>query len=123
MTPEAAVYEFMSSFGIPAYASTATQDDAEMPYLTYDLVVGGWGMGEVNVPVNLWYRTTGEAVVNAKAREIGDRLGIGGCTVNCDGGMLWFKKGAPFAQAVRFEGEDENVKRRYINVNIEYLTY
>lgn len=122
MTPEAAIYQFMSSFGIPAYAATATPEDAVMPYITYDLVAGGWELGEVNIPVNVWYRTTGEAPLNEKMREIGARLGIGGATVECDGGMLWFKKGSPFAQAVRVEGEDIDVKRRYVNINVEYLT-
>lgn len=121
VTPEAAVYQFMSSFGIDAYAATATPDDAEFPYLTYDLVVGEWGGGELNMPVNIWYRTSGEAPLNAKVREIGKRLGIGGATIPCDGGMLWLKKGSPWAQAVRVEGEDENIKRRYVNINIEYL--
>ena len=121
MTPEAAIYQWMSSFGIPAYAATATPHDAAFPYITYDLVVGDWGSGEVNMPVNIWYRTDSEALPNAKVREMSNALGIGGVTVPCDGGMLWLKKGSPWAQAVRVEGEDEKVKRRYVNVNVEYL--
>lgn len=126
MTPEAAIYQWMNSFGVPAYAATATPDEGDdewagFPYLTYDLVVGEWGGGEVNVPVNLWDRTDSEARLNAKVREIGAALGIGGTTVPCDGGVLWLKKGSPWAQAVRVEGEDDKVKRRYINVNVEYL--
>lgn len=122
MTPEAAIYEFMSGFGIPAYAATATPSDAAFPYITYDLVLGEWLQGEVNVPVNVWYRTDSEAAPNAKVREISKALGLSGVTVPCDGGMLWLKKGSPWAQAVRVEGEDEKVKRRYVNINIEYLT-
>lgn len=127
MTPEAAIYQWMNGFGIPAYASTSTPDegDAEwqgFPYITYDLVVGEWGGGEVNVPVNVWYRTDSEAMPNAKVREIGEALGIGGATVPCDGGMVWLKKGSPWAQAVRVEGDDEKVKRRLLNVSAEYLT-
>lgn len=121
MTPEAAIYQFMSSFGIPAYAATATPSDAEFPYITYDLVSGRWNGGEVNVPVNVWYRTDSESAPNAKVREISARLGLGGVTLPCDGGMLWIKKGSPWAQAMRVEGEDEKVKRRYVNVNIEHL--
>lgn len=121
MTPEAAVYQFLSGFGIPAYAATSTPSDAEMPYITYDLVLGEWMATEVNVPVNVWYHTDSEAEPNAKVREIGAAIGEGGCTVPCDGGMLWFKKGSPWAQAVRVEGEDEKIKRRYVNVNVEYL--
>lgn len=121
MTPEAAVYTFLSSFGIPAYAASSVPDQATFPYLTYDLVVGEWGGFEVNMPVNVWYRTESEAEPNAKVREIAATIGLGGVTVACDGGMLWFKKGSPWAQAVTIEGEDEKVKRRYVNINIEYL--
>lgn len=122
MTPEAAIYQFLSGFDIPAYAATATPSDAEFPYITYDLVVGTWGGGEVNMPVNVWYRTDSEALPNAKVREIADAMGLGGVQLHCDGGTLWLKKGSPWAQAVRVEGEDDKVKRRYVNINIEYLT-
>lgn len=121
MTPEAAIYQFMSSFGIPAYAATATPSDAEFPYITYDLVLGEWMQGEVNMPVNVWYRTDGEAEPNAKVREMSHRID-GGVMLACDGGFVWVKKGSPWAQAVRVEGEDDKVKRRYVNINLEYLT-
>lgn len=124
MTPEAAIYQWMSSFGIPAYAATSTPDEGDdewqgFPYITYDLVLGEWGQGEVNVPVNVWYRTDSEAEPNAKVREISRALSGGGVQLRCDGGTLWLKKGSPWAQAVRVEGEDEKIKRRYININVE----
>lgn len=121
MTPEAAVYTFLSSFGIPAYAASSVPDQATFPYLTYDLVLGEWGQPEVNMPVNVWYRTDSEALPNAKVREISQAIGMGGVTLPCDGGMLWVKKGSPWAQAMTVEGEDEKVKRRYVNINIEFL--
>lgn len=127
MTPEAAIYQFLSGFGMPAYASSSVpdQDSPEwqgFPYITYDLVLGEWGEPEVNMPVNVWYRTDSEAIPNAKVREISQAIGMGGITLPCDGGMLWVKKGSPWAQAVTVEGEDEKIKRRYVNINIEYLT-
>lgn len=122
MTPEAAIYSFLNSFSIPAYASSSVPDQAAFPYITYDLVVGGWMQSEVNMPVNIWYRTESEAVPNAKVREMSEAIGLGGVTIPCDGGMLWLKKGSPWAQAMTVEGEDEKVKRRYVNVNIEFLT-
>jgi hypothetical protein len=94
---------------------------ASFPYITYDLVEGDVLSGEVNVPVNVWYRTESEAQPNAKVREMFTRIGLGGVTLPCDGGMLWVKRGSPWAQAVTVEGEDEMVKRRYVNVNIEYF--
>ena len=121
MTPEAAIYSWLSGFSIPAYAASSVPDRADFPYITYDLVVGTWMRGEVNMPVNVWYRTDSEAQPNAKVREISEAIGFGGVTLGCDGGMLWLKKGSPWAQAVSIEGEDEKVKRRYVNINIEYL--
>lgn len=121
MTPEASINQFLSGFGIPAYASTSVPEDATYPYLTYDLVIGrGWNSGEVNMPVNLWFRTESEAIPNAKVRQIEQVLRDGGMQVPCDGGVLWIKKGSPWAQAVREEGDDM-IKRRYVNVNVEYL--
>lgn len=126
MTPEAAVYSWMNGFNIPAYTSDSVPDqDGPMwqgfPYIEYTLPVGAWMRGEVNMNANLYDRTESIAQVNAKAREIGDALGIGGVTLPCDGGMLWLKKGDPFVQPMNVEGEDEMVKRRYININIEFL--
>lgn len=122
MTPEAAIYGFLNGFSIPAYASASVPDQAQFPYITYDLVLGEWEQGEVNMPVNVWYRTDSEALPNAKVREIGERIGMGGVLLHCDGGVLWVKKGSPWAQAVTVGGEDEKVKRRYVNINIEFLT-
>ena len=119
MTPEAAIYQWLNGFGIPAYPSSSVPEKAAFPYMTYDLVLGEWGRAEVNMPVNVWYRTESEAEPNAKVREIGAALGMGGKLVPCDGGALWLKKGSPWAQSVTIEGEDEKVKRRYVNINIE----
>jgi hypothetical protein len=123
MTPEAAIYKFLSSFAVPAYASSSVPDQAAFPYLTYDLVIGEWNQGESNMTVNVWYRTDSEAEPNAKVREIGRAIGLGGVTLQCDGGMLWLKKGSPWAQSLSIEGEDEKVKRRLLNVSIETITF
>jgi hypothetical protein len=123
MTQEAAIYQFLSGFAIPAYASSSVPDQAQFPYLTYDLVLGEWEQGEVNMQVNVWYRTESEATPNAKVREIGAAIGRGGVTVPCDGGFLWLKKGSPWAQSVTIDGEDEKVKRRLLNISIETMTF
>lgn len=116
-TRAAAVYQFLSQFGIPVYASTSTPSDAEYPYMTYDLVMPEWMRGEVSMNVNLWYYGDSEAPANAKAEEIGEVLGLGGVQVHYDGGCLWFKKGDPFWQSVG-EGSSK-IKQRYINIDIE----
>lgn len=121
MTPEAALYQFLSGFQIPAYVATATPSEADFPYLTYTPVEGDWDSGEVAVQANLWYRTESEALPNSKVRDISRAIGRGGVTVPCDDGMLWIKRGSPWAQTVRVDGEDEKIKRRYLNLSIEYL--
>ena len=123
MTPEAAIYQFLSGFAIPAYAESSVPDQAAFPYLTYQPVMGEWEQGEVNMTVDVWYRTDSEAIPNAKVREISQAIGLGGVTIPCDGGMLWLKRGRPWAQAVTVDGEDEKVKRRLLNVSIETITY
>lgn len=123
MTPEAALHKFLDSFGIPAYASSSTPDQTErtFPYITYDLVVGTWNSGTLSLSVNVWYRTESEAEPNQKVREIGSAIGLGGVTLPCDGGMLWLRRGTPWAQALVIGEEDAMVKRRYLIIEIEYL--
>lgn len=123
MTQEAAIYEFLNGFGIPAYPASSVPDQAEFPRITYEVVLGEWGGTEVNMPVNVWYRTESEAEPNAKVREISRRIGHGGILIECDDGVLWIKKGSPWAQAVTIDGEDEKVKRRYVNINVETLAF
>jgi hypothetical protein len=120
MTPEAALYDFLSGFGVPVYAETAVPDDATEPYLTYGLVGGDWDDGEIRMAANAWFRTTSEAIPNAFVRELSRRIGLGGITVRCDGGMLWIKRGMPWSQSV-IVFDDTNIKRRYLNIIVEYL--
>ena len=122
VTAEAAIYQFMSGFGIPAFAATSVPDQQGFPYITYDLVSGAWGDGENMLTANVWYRTDSEAVPNAKVREIGAAIGHSGVTLRCDGGMLWLKRGKPWAQAVNISSVDDKVKRRYLIIDIEFLT-
>ena len=122
VTPEAAVYQFMNGFSVPAYAASSVPAQAQFPYITYSLPVTDWNGGEMDMVANVWYRTESESVPNAKVREIGNAIGLGGVSLPCDGGMLWLKKGSPWSQPMTVEGEDEMVKRRYLNISVEYLT-
>ena len=121
MTKTAALQQFFSGFGLTAYTSAAVPDDVIFPYLTYEPTVGAWGDGENNILVNLWFYTSSEAIPNAKVQEISDFIGLGGVQVPCDGGALWIKRGNPFAQGIKDDAAPD-VKRRLINVDVEYLT-
>lgn len=120
-TKGAAIQSFFSGFGLPAYTATSVPTDAEFPYLTYELITGAWEDGDVGMTVNLWYYTGSEAIPNAKAQEISDAIGLGGKVVRCDGGAIWFKRGAPWCQSLR-DDTDPLIKRRYINVTAQFFT-
>lgn len=121
MTKAAALQQFFSSFGIPAYASSAVPDDAVFPWLTYDLSTSAWDDGNVSLTVNLWYYTTSEATPNAKAQEISDSIGRGGAIVPCDGGYIRLLRGNPFCQSLH-DDSDSMIKRRYMNITARYYT-
>lgn len=116
MTQAAAIYEFLNSFGIPAYPTTSVPEKTVMPYITYDLVLGSWGDGEQDLAVDVWYRTESEAEPNAKVTEMSKALS-GGKQIECDGGSIWIKKGQPWCQAVN--DDDNSVKRRLVNMVVE----
>ena len=120
MTKGAALQSFFNSI-MPAYTETSVPDDADFPYLTYQLSLNAWDNGETALSINMSFYTTSEAVPNAKAQELSDAIGYGGVTLPCDGGFIWLKRGSPWCQNVR-EDTDPNIKRRYINVTAEYMT-
>ena len=120
MTKGAAFQAFFESI-MPSYAETSVPDDAAFPYLTYQLALNAWDSGETALAINMWFRTTSEAIPNAKAQELSDAIGYSGITIPCDGGFIWLKRGSPWCQSMRDES-DPMIKRRYINVIAEYFT-
>lgn len=120
MTRDKALHAWFSQF-MTAYPAASVPDDAVFPWLTYELVTGAWDSGEVAATVDLWFYTSEEATPNAKAQEISDAIGLGGVIVPYDGGAVWIKRGSPFCQNVA-DDSDHNIKRRYINLTIEYLS-
>lgn len=126
MKKQAALYKFFSSFGIRAYPNTAVPDEGSpewegYPFLTYEVITDGWGSNIVSLSVQLYYNTESEATPNAKANEIQKRLGLGGVTLPCDGGIIWLNAGSPFCQNF-LDDENKSLKRRYILIDAEYLT-
>lgn len=121
MTKGAALHEFFNSFGIPGYPISSVPEDALFPWLTYEVTTGSLDSGGVGLTVNLWYYGESESIPNAKAQEIADYIGYSGRTIAIDDGYIWIKRGAPWSQNIRDEA-DANIKRRYINITVEYLT-
>lgn len=121
MTETQALYEFWNGFGLKAYPSTSVPEDTKFPWLTYEVQTAHFGSQPVNIAVNLWYHTDSEAIPNKKVKEISDEIGFGGVTIPCDTGVLWIKRGAPWCINLSDES-DISIKRRQLNVTIEFLT-
>ena len=123
MTKEAALHNFWSMFGLPAYEENAVptgEDGAEFPYITYQVVTDSFG-NDVALTGSVWYRSTSWKEANAKAQEISNTLSRGGVTIACDGGIIWIRRGVPFAQSMGDESDDL-IKRKYINLVAEFMT-
>lgn len=123
MTKAAALYNFWSGFGLPAYEETSvpTGDDApDFPYITYQVVTDSFG-GDIALTASVWYRSESWLQINAKTEEIAGHIGRGGRVIPCDGGAIWLKRGQPFAQSMGDEADDM-IRRKYINLTAEFLT-
>lgn len=120
MTIEAVVQRFFNQF-LPAYEENTVPDWAEMPYITYNLITGDILSGENPLSCSLWYKDDSWIAINTKTREIGDYIGLGGVTLKCDNGIVWIKKGTPFAQSMG-DASDDLIRRKYINLTAEFIT-
>ena len=120
MTKAAAIYQFWNDFGLTFYEENTVPADATFPYGTYQLVTDSFDR-EVAATASLWYRAESWTAINAKTEEISAHIGLGGKIIKCDGGRIWIKRGQPFAQNMVDESDDL-IKRKYLNVNIEYFT-
>lgn len=117
MTRDAALYNFFSSFGLPAYLSTNVPEITAFPWLVYEGTGGNWD--EINnIAVTLWYHTESEAVPNAKVRAISEAIGLGGKVISYDGGKMWLKRGAPWCINIQDE-TDKATKAKQLNLLIE----
>ena len=105
---------------LPAYPSESVPDDAVLPYLTYTSAFAAFDDAPVAITVNLWFRTKSEAVPNAAARELSERIGSGGVTLSCDKGFIWLCRGSPFVRPI--PEAERYVKGRYVNVIAQYMT-
>lgn len=72
MTKAAAIYNFWSGFGIPAYEENSVpsgKDAPEFPYVTYQLITDSFG-ADVAMTASLWYRDSSWVNANAKPTKL-----------------------------------------------------
>lgn len=121
MDKSQAIHNFWSSFGLTAYDENTVPDDAQMPYITYNVPTADIDETVV-LNARLWYHSTSWAEVSRKADEIAEYIGHEGHKVmRLDNGFVWFVKGSPFSQRTSDEA-DSMIRSIYLNVTAEYLT-
>ena len=118
MNKTQAYNNFWNSFGLIAYDEGSVPDDAKLPYITFSV-----GMDDFDHPIaltaSLWYRSGRWEAITLKAEEIANKISRGGITVPYDKGVIWIKKGQPFAQRVK--DEDDSIRRIYLNIEVEFI--
>ena len=120
MTKAAAIHQFWNGFGLAAYEENSVPVGATFPYITYQLVTDSFDR-EVTAAASLWYRSESWTAINAKTEEISQKISRGGRVIPCDGGVIWMKRGQPFAQSMGDESDDL-IKRKYLNTTAEFIT-
>lgn len=114
-----AFYQLWSGFRIPAYDETSVPDDAQFPYITYQVITD-----ELDYPVfptaSVWYKDTSWEDIDVKIIEIAGRLAQLRPIELDGGGYMYVTKGSPFAQ--RMAEDDRTVKRYILNIGVEFLT-
>jgi len=108
---------FWSGFGIPAYDENSVPDEAQLPYITYDVSVDDFG-NSVAQTASLWYKSTSWRDITEKEMEIAEFVGRGGRMIAYDNGAMWIRKANPWAQRM---SDSDTVKRMILNLEIEYL--
>lgn len=113
-----ALYQFFSSFGIPAYEANSVPDEAELPYITFTQIDPRWDTPG-SVSASVWYRSESLTEIFAKVDEIKNKVGEGLRIPVESGGCVWIYKDSPFAQ-VQDSGERET-KAVYLLFGIHAL--
>ena len=108
-----ALYTFFSGFGLPAYVIGCVPDDAEVPYITYQLREPDW-RSPTQLYAELWYRSTSLVQINAKADQI--RAAIGeGKSIPTPNGAIYLCEFT--AEPLYMEGDD-TLKRMYMTFTL-----
>ena len=113
-----ALTEYYSSFGMAAYPQESVEEDAEFPWITYNMNRGDFGE-ETALTLHTHHYTSSEAIPNAKADEIVKSM-RGGKMIHCDEGMMMIFPALPEWLSAP-DQNDKNHKHRIINATIHWL--
>jgi hypothetical protein len=114
-----ALYNFWSSFGLPAYIEEHVPDDAQLPYITYTIVKPEW-KENASTQGRVWYMSNSFVPLNAKVDEISELIGDGH-SIKTPHGMIVLYKDVNFVQIQPFP-EDTNMRVAYLNLVLNSYT-
>ncbi len=121
-----ALYNFWSSFGIPAIDEQSSYDTSTMqslgldyPYITYETGVGRQ-FDEITLSADIYYRSSTWVEIEAMAATIAAAIGESGRLLPCDNGCRWIKLGNPAYQRMGADN-DFDVRRIHFDVTVEDL--
>lgn len=119
MDKSVALHRMWSSFSLPAYDMNVIPEDAVFPYITYEVSLNGFD-DQTFMNASIWYNSDSWEEISKKTEEISEYIGYGGVTLPYDGGLLWVKRGSPFAQ--RMSDPNYGIRRMLISVVVEFLS-
>lgn len=115
-----ALHEFWNSFGIPAYAAETVPQEAEMPYITYEVSTDSFD-NEVLMTASIWFHSYSWEAITTVAKDVAERIvTMVPPAIEVDDGRLYITKSTPFAQ--RISDEDDAIRRIILSINVEFLT-
>lgn len=115
-----ALYNFFSSFGIPAYVTDNIPDNVQMPYITYDLVEPEpLSVGLLSASV--WYRGTSYAEISAKVDQIKAAIG-NGLSLKTSSGVIHLFREREGAFVRMMNDPNRETKRAYLSMTIHCNT-
>lgn len=107
-----ALKNFVSGFGLPAYATETVPKDVSLPYLTFPLTEPEWNQ-KSTFYIQGWYRTTDYSEMLEKADQIIREIGTG-IIINTESGYMVIYPETPIVQTL----VDGDVRSFYINLSL-----
>lgn len=115
-----ALYNFWSSFGVPAYDDTSVPSDASFPYITYEGQVGPFEQIQT-ITASIWTESRSWLQADTISDQIEEYIKNMGCPKIKGGRYRVYIGDTPFAQNM---GDPDNdlIKRKLLHVNFEFMT-
>ena len=117
------LYTFWSQFGVPAYLRDYVPEEAELPYITYDVTQPGFN-GEAVLTAFNWHRRDpdGNAARTALMDDIATALPIGGLMLAVDRGyVILYRNDAGFQTDWQDETDSDVIGGR-TSYTLQYYT-